>query len=141
MDEALHMNFTAMIINTLRSGKEGELFQQVVNECEAEALEIYRSAAEQEKEWCDYLFKDGSMIGLNSKILKKYVEYITNVRMEQAGFKSIFPDSKTNPVPWVTNWTSSDNVQVAPQETEITSYLVGQVESDLNDESFDDFDL
>lgn len=140
-DEALHMNFTASMINLINSGKEGDLFAEVAKECEEEAIGIFKQAAEQEKDWCDYLFKDGSMIGLNRDILKSYVEYITNIRMTQVGLPSIYPNAKSNPVPWVTNWTSSDNVQVAPQETEISSYLVGQVDTDLSNESFEDFEL
>ena len=81
------------------------------------------------------------MIGLNADILKEYVKYITNIRMNAVGFEGLFPEVKGNPIPWVNNWLSSDNVQVAPQETEITSYLVGQVTSDLEETSFDEFSL
>ncbi|MEH6768533.1 ribonucleotide-diphosphate reductase subunit beta, partial [Psychrobacter sp.] len=100
-----------------------------------------RKAAEQEKEWAGYLFKDGSMIGLNKDILCQYIEYITNLRMETVGLPAAFPNSKSNPIPWINTWLSSDNVQVAPQETEISSYLVGQIDSDLSDSDFDDFEL
>jgi len=87
------------------------------------------------------LFKDGSMIGLNKDILCQYIEYITNLRMETVGLPAAFPNSKSNPIPWINTWLSSDNVQVAPQETEISSYLVGQIDSDLSDSDFDDFEL
>lgn len=140
-DEALHLTSTQHMINILASGKDDPEMAEIGEECREESIEIFRKAAEQEKEWAGYLFKDGSMIGLNKDILCQYVEYITNLRMEAVGLPSIFPDSKSNPIPWINTWLSSDNVQVAPQETEISSYLVGQIDSDLSDSDFDDFEL
>ena len=140
-DEALHLTSTQHMINILASGKDDPEMAEIAEECREESIEIFRKAAEQEKEWAGYLFKDGSMIGLNKDILCQYVEYITNLRMEAVGLPSIFPDSKSNPIPWINTWLSSDNVQVAPQETEISSYLVGQIDSDLSDSDFDDFEL
>lgn len=140
-DEQIHMVGTQNMINSIRHGREGSEWQQIAEECKQEVIDIFLKVVEQEKEWANYLFKDGSMIGLNYKILSSYVEYITNIRASAVGIDLLFPESVSNPIPWINNWISSDNVQVAPQETEITSYLVGQVESDLNDENFDDFDL
>ena len=140
-DEALHLTSTQHMINILTSGRDDPEMVEIAEECREESIEIFRKAAEQEKEWAGYLFKDGSMIGLNKDILCQYVEYITNLRMEAVGLPSIFPDSKSNPIPWINTWLSSDNVQVAPQETEISSYLVGQIDSDLSDSDFDDFEL
>ena len=37
-----------------------------------------RAVNEEKKRWADYLFKDGSMIGLNDKLLHQYVEWIAN---------------------------------------------------------------
>ena len=140
-DEALHLTSTQHMINILASGKDDPDMAEIAEECREESIEIFRKAAEQEKEWAGYLFKDGSMIGLNKDILCQYVEYITNLRMEAVGLPSIFPDSKSNPIPWINTWLSSDNVQVAPKETEISSYIVGQSDSDLSDSDFDDFEL
>ncbi len=140
-DEALHLTSTQHMINILASGKDDPEMAEIAQECYEESIDIFRKAAEQEKEWAGYLFKDGSMIGLNKDILCQYVEYITNLRMEAVGLPSIFPQSKSNPIPWINTWLSSDNVQVAPQETEISSYLVGQIDSDLSDSDFDDFEL
>jgi ribonucleoside-diphosphate reductase beta chain len=81
------------------------------------------------------------MIGLNKQILVQYIEYITNARMSAIGFPVLFPEARSNPIPWINNWLSSDNVQVAPQESEITNYLVAQIDSDLSDTGFDDFEL
>ena len=140
-DEALHLTSTQHMLNIMASGKDDPEMAEIAVECHDESIDIFRKAAEQEKEWASYLFKDGSMIGLNKDILCQYVEYITNLRMEAVGLPSIFPDSKSNPIPWINTWLSSDNVQVAPQETEISSYLVGQIDSDLSDSDFDDFEL
>lgn len=139
-DEALHLNGTQHIINLMKSGKDDPQMVAIAKECEAEAIEIFRVAAEQEKDWAEYLFKDGSIIGLNRDILCQYIEYITNARMGAIGLPAIF-DSKSNPIPWINAWLSSDNVQVAPQETEITTYLVGQIDSDLDDVDLNDFKL
>ena len=108
--------------------------------CEDEAKEIFMKAVEQEKEWAAYLFKDGSMIGLNQAILSQYVEFIANQRMTAIGFEAPYAQT-SNPLPWMNNYLNSDNVQVAPQESEISSYLVGQIDSSMSDEDFSDFEL
>ncbi len=140
-DEALHMTSTQHMLNLMRTGKDDPEMIQIAQNCQQECIEIFKVASEQEKDWAEYLFKDGSMIGMNKDILCQYVEYITNLRMEAVGLPAIYPNAKTNPIPWINTWLSSDNVQVAPQETEISSYLVGQIDSDLSDSDFDDFEL
>jgi ribonucleoside-diphosphate reductase beta chain len=139
-DEALHLTGTQYMLNILASGADDPEFKEIALECREEAIQIFAEAAQQEKEWSSYLFRDGSMIGLNAKILSDYVEYITNVRMRALGFDDLFP-AKQNPLPWMNAWLSSDNVQVAPQESEISSYLVGQIDNQVNDGDFDEFDL
>ncbi|MDO4441839.1 MAG: class Ia ribonucleoside-diphosphate reductase subunit beta [Moraxella sp.] len=139
-DEALHLNGTQHMINLMQMGKDDPEMVEIAQECRDEAIAIFRTAAEQEKDWADYLFKDGSMIGLNKDILCQYIEFITNTRMASIGLPAIF-ETKSNPIPWINAWLSSDNVQVAPQETEITTYLVGQIDSDLDDVDLDDFEL
>lgn len=140
-DEALHMSGTQNILKILASGAEGEEFWSIAEECKEESIEIFKDAAEQEKEWAKYLFKDGSMMGLNEKILVQYIEYVTNSRMRTLGLEELFPNAKTNPIPWINKRLSSDTVQVAPQESEITSYLVGQIDSDLSNNDFNEFEL
>ena len=81
-----------------------------------------------------------SMIGMNAAILKQYIEYISNQRLAAIGYKQPF-DIKTNPLPWMNSYLVSDNVQVAPQEAEISSYLVGQVDSSVDHSDFDGFEL
>lgn len=140
-DEALHLTGTQHMINILRSGDDDPEMAHIAQECEQQCFELFRDAAIQEKEWAEYLFKDGSMIGLNKDILCQYVEYITNLRMQAVGLTPAFPNAKQNPIPWINAWLSSDNVQVAPQEVEISSYLIGQIDSQMNHDDLGDFEL
>ncbi|WP_156956443.1 class Ia ribonucleoside-diphosphate reductase subunit beta [Stenoxybacter acetivorans] len=140
-DEALHLTGTQHMLNLMRSGADDPEMAEVAAEAEQECYELFKRAAEQEKEWAAYLFKDGSMIGLNKDILAQYVEYITNLRMQAVGLPSPFALIKQNPIPWINTWLSSDNVQVAPQEVEISSYLIGQIDAELNNEDLNDFEL
>ena len=139
-DEALHLTGTQHILNNWMSGKDDPEMQEIATELREEGKQIFMDVVDQEKEWADYLFKDGSMIGLNAAILKQYIEYTSNQRMATIGFDAPF-DIKSNPLPWMNAYLVSDNVQVAPQETEISSYLVGQVDSSVSSDDFDDFDL
>jgi ribonucleoside-diphosphate reductase beta chain len=139
-DEALHLTGTQHMLNLLQSGKDDPEMAQIAAECRDESQALFVRAAEQEKEWAEYLFKDGSMIGLNRDILCQYVEFITNVRMQAVGLTPPFAD-KPNPLPWINAWLSSDNVQVAPQEVEVSSYLVGQIDSEMNAGDLDGFSL
>lgn len=138
-DEAIHMGATQFILNVLAT-REDEGFVDTVEECKELAQAIFLDTVEQEKEWAKYLFKDGSMIGLNEQILTQYIEYISNIRMDAIGLGKPF-DVKTNPIPWINGWLNSDNVQVAPQETEISSYLVGQIDSKVDTSDFTGFDI
>lgn len=139
-DEALHLNSTQHILNIMQGGKDDPEMGEIAAQCQQEAYDLFLKAAEQEKEWAKYLFKDGSMIGLNEQILCQYVEFITNQRMKSVNLPQPYPES-TNPLPWMKNWLESDAVQVAPQEVEVSSYLVGQIDSAVDGDEFLDFDL
>ena len=139
-DEALHLTGTQHILNNWMSGKDDPEMKEIAESLKDEGLQIFLDVVEQEKEWAQYLFKDGSMIGLNAEILNQYIEYISNQRLSAIGFAAPF-NVKSNPLPWMNAYLVSDNVQVAPQETEISSYLVGQVDSSVSSDDFDDFDL
>lgn len=139
-DEALHLTGTQHILNNWMSGKDDPEMQEIATEMREQGKQIFMDVVEQEKEWAQYLFKDGSMIGLNAQILDQYIEYISNQRLTAIGFEAPFA-IKSNPLPWMNAYLVSDNVQVAPQETEISSYLVGQVDSSVASDDFDDFDL
>ena len=139
-DEALHLTGTQHKLQIMARGNDDPELAIIAEECRDDVIAIFLEAAEQEKEWAEYLFKDGSMIGLNKDILSQYVEYITNQRISALGFDPIF-EGRTNPLPWINAWLNSDNVQVAPQEAEISSYLVGALDSEVDTDDFGDFDL
>ncbi|MFY9179145.1 MAG: class Ia ribonucleoside-diphosphate reductase subunit beta [Venatoribacter sp.] len=139
-DEALHLTGTQHILQLMAQGKDDPEMAVIAQECRQGVIDIFAEAALQEKEWAEYLFKDGSMIGLNKDILCQYVEYITNQRITALGFEPLF-EQKSNPLPWINAWLNSDNVQVAPQEAEITSYLVGAIDSEINTDDLGDFSL
>ncbi|MHA6312042.1 MULTISPECIES: class Ia ribonucleoside-diphosphate reductase subunit beta [Pantoea] len=139
-DEALHLTGTQHMLNLLRSGEDDPEMKEIAAECREECFELFKKAALQEKEWAEYLFSGGSMIGLNKDILCQYIEYITNIRMQAVGLDLPF-QTRSNPIPWINSWLVSDNVQVAPQEVEVSSYLVGQIDSEVGANDFDDFQL
>jgi len=140
-DEALHLTGTQHMLNIMRSGNDDPEFAQIARESEEQCFQMFKTAAEQEKRWADYLFKDGSMIGLNKNILTQYVDYITNIRMVAVGLKPAFESAKHNPIPWINTWLASDTVQVAPQEVELSSYLVGQIDAEVSADDLNDFEL
>lgn len=131
---------TQHMINLMRAGSDDPEMAEIAVECEQEVYDMFVQAAEQEKEWAGYLFKDGSMIGLNKEILCQYIEYMTNIRMAAIGLRLPFKTT-SNPIPWINAWLVSDNVQVAPQESEISSYLVGQIDSNVDVGDFGGFEL
>ena len=139
-DEALHLVSTQNILNIFASGQEGDEWKEIAEECNLDAFNLFYEAAEQEKEWAEYLFKDGSMIGLNKDILCQYVEFITNQRLKAVGLPTMF-EIHQNPIPWINAHLSSDTVQVAPQETEMSSYLTGQIDATISPNEFDDMEI
>ncbi|WP_343192306.1 class Ia ribonucleoside-diphosphate reductase subunit beta [Buchnera aphidicola (Formosaphis micheliae)] len=139
-DEALHLNSTQYMLNIIKTNPINENMKNIASECEEEAFQLFKLVAEQEKKWAEYLFKNGSMLGLNKDILIQYIEYITNIRMNAIGLKSPF-STNSNPIPWINYWLNSDYVQNAPQEVEVSSYLVGQIDSDISDSEFKNFKL
>lgn len=130
-DEQLHNKGTQYIIRQWQAGKDDPEMVEIAKELEDKATEIFIQVANQELEWVDYLFKDGTVPGLNHKILKKYVKYLVNSNMPKVGLKSPY-EPVDHPIPWIKSYLNSDNVQVAPQEVEISSYLISQIDNDLN---------
>lgn len=137
-DENLHLASTQQLLKVLPLDDPD--FKQIQEETKAECLNMFLCAAEQEKAWAEYLFKDGSMIGLNKQLLNEYVEWITNRRLTAIGFPQLYKTG-SNPLPWTNKWISGGEVQVAPQETQITSYVIGGVKNDVSTESLKDFKL
>lgn len=132
-DENLHLGGTQTLLKLLP--KDDPVFAEIEQECRDEVTEMFISAVYQEKAWADYLFKDGSMIGLNAVLLKDYVEYIAHTRMQSIGLDSPYK-VKNNPLPWTQKWISGKEVQVAPQEVEISSYKIGDAKMDVTETSF-----
>ena len=139
-DEAIHLAGTQHIFRLWREGLDDPEMKEIWQECKHEVRQVSLEAAEQEKEWSEYLFQDGSMIGLNKKILDQYVEHITDQRLVALALEPEFGKPK-NPIPWINTWLASDSVQVAPQETEISSYLTSAVDSTINEDDFSDMEL
>ena len=138
-DENLHLGFTQKLLKDL--GKEtGEGFVEIAEELKSTVIKMFEDAAQEEMDWADYLFKNGSMLGLNSTILKQYMMFLTNMRMKAIGLEPIF-EKTTNPINWINAWTNSSSVQVMPQESEIESYNKGAVKSDLNETNFDEYEF
>lgn len=140
-DEALHANGTEQMIQLIRRGREGSVWADIARECHQEGIQIFKETVEQEKEWARHLFSKGSVIGLNAEILIQYLEYRTDQCLAKIGFEPL-SNVKNNPLPWMNKWLSSSEVQVAPQETELVSYLIGAVDQENMEESdFDDLEL
>ena len=137
-DENLHLAGTQQLLKVLPNDDSD--FIKIREETKDECINMFKAAAEQEKAWANYLFKDGSMIGLNEHLLNEYVEWICNKRMTAVGLQSLYKNS-SNPLPWTQKWISGAEVQVAPQETEISSYIVGGVKKDVTNDSFKGFSL
>jgi len=137
-DENLHLASTQMMLKLLR--KDDPEFEQIAQETEEECTQMFIDAVNQEKAWADYLFKDGSMIGLNAELLHQYIEFICTRRMTNVKLKSPYPKT-SNPLPWTQKWISGAEVQVAPQETEITSYVQGGTKQDVSTDTFKGFSL
>jgi len=141
-DENLHLAITQNIINNYRNKENDKEMLQVMKESEQEVYEMYDVAVQQEKEWADYLFKEGSMIGLNATLLNQYVEFMANRRMRSIGLTPKYDQSiRNNPLPWTEHWLNSRGLQNAPQETEIESYVVGGIKQDVESTSFKGFQL
>ena len=140
-DENQHLVLTQNIINNWAKGDDPEM-QEIMKEEEEWTYKMFDRCVNEEKAWADYLFKDGSMIGLNDKLLQKYVEWIANRRMKAIGLKPVYDiAAKNNPLPWTTTWISSKGLQVAPQETEVESYVVGGIKQDVKKDTFSGFKL
>ena len=140
-DENQHLVLTQNIMKNWMNGDDPEM-QQIAEEEKDNVISMFKNAVREEKEWAQYLFKDGSMIGLNDKLLGQYVEWIANKRMKALGLDPIYDQPlRNNPLPWTQHWISSKGLQVAPQETEVESYVVGGIKQDMKKNSFSGFKL
>jgi ribonucleoside-diphosphate reductase beta chain len=140
-DESQHLALTQKIIYKWRKGDD-PVMQEIGLEEKENVIEMFKSAVEEEKDWARYLFSQGSIIGLNERLLCQYVEWIANKRMKAIGIDPIYDISaKNNPLPWTEHWLNSKGQQNAPQETEIESYIVGGIKQDVESDTFSGFKL
>jgi ribonucleoside-diphosphate reductase beta chain len=135
-DENVHLASTQQLLKLLP--KEDEDFARIQEETKDTCVRLFTEVVEQEKAWARYLFKDGSILGLNEALLNDYIDHIAAKRMSAIGLGS---KTTPNPLPWTQKWIAGSDVQVAPQETEITSYQIGEVKQDINENSFKGFSL
>lgn len=141
-DESQHLAITQHIIKAYKNQENDQEMLDIIAEEEDWMYESYRKAVDEEKRWAQYLFKDGSMIGLNEKLLGDYVEWIANKRMKMVGLNPIYDIRPgDNPLPWTQHWLNSSGLQNAPQETEIESYIIGGIKQDIQNDTFKDFKL
>ena len=140
-DENQHLVLTQQILKNWQNGDDPEM-KEIMKDEEEWTYKMFDRAVNEEKKWADYLFKDGSMIGLNDKLLQQYVEWIANKRLKAIGLKPQYDiPAKNNPLPWTAHWISSKGLQVAPQETEVESYVVGGIKQDVKKDTFSGFKL
>ena len=140
-DENQHLAITQNILNNWKKGDDPDMVE-ITKEQEPWLIQAFKDTVDEEKRWAEYLFKDGTMIGLNDKLLHQYVEWIANRRIKALGLKPIYDiPAKNNPLPWTEHWISSKGLQVAPQETEVESYIVGGIKQDVTKDSFSGFKL
>ena len=140
-DESQHLALTTHVIKNWQQGDDKD-FTKIIKECDSQVYDMFKTCVDEEKAWAKHLFKDGSIIGLNDRLLYKYVEFIANKRLKAIGMEPIFEQPVTqNPLPWTQHWLSSSGLQVAPQETEVESYIVGGVKQDVDKDIFKGFKL
>ena len=140
-DEATHLNLSTQVIKNWHKGDDAQM-TKAIKGLDKTVIEMFKNCVEEEKAWARHLFKDGSIIGLNEKLLGSYVEWIANKRLKAIGYDPIYDQpANANPLPWTANWLSSAGLQVAPQETEVESYIIGGLKQDVDDKTFEDFKL
>ena len=140
-DEATHLNLSTHVIKAWQKGDDKDM-TKVMKGLDKTVIDMFKKCVEEEKAWAKHLFKDGSIIGLNEKLLGQYVEWIANKRLRALGFDPIYDvPASQNPLPWTQHWLSSKGLQVAPQETEVESYLIGGVKQDVQKGQFKKFSL
>ena len=140
-DEATHLNLSTHVIKAWQKGDDKEM-TKVMKGLDKTVIDMFKKCVEEEKAWAKHLFKDGSIIGLNEKLLGQYVEWICNKRLRALGYDPIYDiPASQNPLPWTQHWLSSKGLQVAPQETEVESYLIGGVKQDVQKGQFKKFSL
>ena len=132
-DELLHKGWTAYLINQVI--KEDERFVRAKQECEGEVYKMYMDVIVEEKQWADYLFRKGPVIGLNAAILKDFVDYTALTALKEIGVKYQQAAPRTTPIPWFNKHSDTSKKQTALQESESTNYVIGVMSENIDYES------
>lgn len=142
-DENIHMALVNFLIRRIMDGSEGEYFASIAKKYHDDAIQILKDIVQEECDWADYLFKHGSIIGLNAPILKDYIKFIANRRYKALGLNGKLVDDApaSNPLPWTEKWISGKSVQTAPQEQEIVNYIIGGIDRSVRHDEFSDMEL
>ena len=139
-DEATHLNLSTQIIKNWHNN-DGEM-KKIAESCKDDVINMYKLCVEEEKAWAKHLMKEGTIIGLNEKLLGQYVEFVANKRLKAIGFDHLFDrPANANPLPWTQHWLSSAGLQVAPQQTQVQSYIIGGIKQDVDKDTLKDFKL
>lgn len=142
LDERLHLTLTQNILTKWKTGADDPDMKKIAQEEEPWVYKMFENVVDEERKWAQYLFKDGSMIGLNDKLLCNYVEWIANRRMKAIGLKPLYDiPANNNPLPWTEEWLNSKNVQNPPQEEALESYVIGGISQDMKTDAFANFKL
>jgi len=140
-DESQHLAISTHILKNWMAGDDKEM-KSIIKECDSDVIKMFKSVVEEEKAWANHLFRDGSIIGLNEKLLANYVEWTANKRLKALGYDPLYDQpAGTNPLPWTQHWLSSKGMQVAPQQTQVQSYIVGGIKQDVKKGQFSKFKL
>jgi len=135
-DEILHKDWTAFLINQVV--KEDPRFAAAKAECEQEVYQLYMDVIREEKEWADYLFKHGPVIGLNANILRDFVDFTAKNALNEIGIKYLEPAPKSTPIPWFNKHVDTSKKQTALQENESTNYVIGVMSDSIDYEELPD---
>lgn len=129
-DELLHKEWTSWIINQVV--KEDTRFAKIKQETEQEVYNIYMDVIREEKEWAEYLFKFGPVIGLNASILTDFVDFTAYNALKEIGIRYNHNYPKSTPIPWFNKHSDTSKKQTALQENESTNYVIGIMDSHIN---------
>lgn len=136
-DENIHLALTQHLLKNLKKkDEEGfkEYYKAATERIQARYIEVFR----EEVKWVDYLFSQGSYLGMNANILKQYLTFITIKRMKAVGIKVTkeMLDGHwcvVNPIPWVDKYINMDSVEKLPQEENVLNYVTGGVNQDVDE--------
>lgn len=127
-DEMLHVDWTAYLINTVV--KDDPRFAQVAKETKKETYDMLMSVVEEEKAWAKYLFKEGSVIGLNERTMVTFVDWTAQNRLKEIGIK-YDAGIRSTPVPWFNKHLNTNKKQTALQENESVAYIISSMSNEI----------